>query len=622
LEAPKYRLNTGLLALPARPLLAQTLGESAKELCRQADEVAAGRMRLFGGALQPLDFDPHGPREHWSAYETGQAQISGVEDIKLIWEPARFGWAFILGRAYHLSGEERYTQAFWGYTEAFLQANPPNQGPNWLSAQEVALRLIALAFAAQVFSNSPLSTSERLGRLGQALAAHAARLPLTLVYARAQNNNHLLSEAAGLYTAGRLLPEHPSARRWQEMGWRWFQQGLQAQIDPDGAYIQHSANYQRLMLHLALWVQALAAPQGQAFPPPVRQKLGAATLWLRRLMDPISGRLPNLGPNDGAYILPLDTRPFADYRPALQAASLAFLDELPFEPGAWDETRLWLFGAESLPSHSPQKSNHPQQVETKRPLILRSPASQSWAYLRLAQFQSRPGHADQLHLDLWWRGVNLAQDAGTYLYNAPPPWENALAHASVHNTITVDDQDQMRRAGRFLYLDWAQGRLLAHTFAEDGSWEQVVAEHNGYRRLGVNHRRTVRAAAGGLWRITDQLLASDPPSSEPGALHNARLHWLLPNWDWKLDGNTLHLYSPFGIVSLELSAEGEQLEHSSKPQLARAGELLTGSGEVEPAWGWVSPTYTEKQPALSFSLQAFGRLPFSLVSRWTLPLET
>ena len=33
---------------------------------------------------------------------------------------------------------------------------------------------------------------------------------------------------------------------------------------------------------------------------------------------------------------------------------------------------------------------------------------------------------DQLHLDLWWRGLNIAQDAGTYLYNADPPWDNPL----------------------------------------------------------------------------------------------------------------------------------------------------------------------------------------------------
>ena len=78
----------------------------------------------------------------------------------------------------------------------------------------------------------------------------------------------------------------------------------------------------------------------------------------------------------------------------------------------------------------------------------------SWAYLRTAQFTSRPSHADQLHLDLWWRGLNIARDAGTYLYNAPAPWDNSLTTTLVHNTVTINGRDQMTRAGRFLYLDW------------------------------------------------------------------------------------------------------------------------------------------------------------------------
>ena len=60
---------------------------------------------------------------------------------------------------------------------------------------------------------------------------YAERIPPTLGYARAQNNNHLLSEAAALYTAAAVLPEHPGAARWRRLGWRWLQAGLDEQID-------------------------------------------------------------------------------------------------------------------------------------------------------------------------------------------------------------------------------------------------------------------------------------------------------------------------------------------------------------------------------------------------------
>ncbi len=106
-------------------------------------------------------------------------------------------------------------------------------------------------------------------------------------------------------------------------------------------------------------------------------------------------------------------------------------------------------------------------------------------------FTSRPGHADQLHLDLWWRGYNLAQDAGTNHYNDPPPWNNVLRRTGVHNTISVDGLDQMTLAGRFLWLDWAQARLIDHARSNDLAWERLTAQHDGYRRLGVIHQRSV-----------------------------------------------------------------------------------------------------------------------------------
>jgi hypothetical protein len=120
---------------------------------------------------------------------------------------------------------------------------------------------------------------------------------------------------------------------------------------------------------------------------------------------------------------------------------------------------------------------------------------------------NRPGHADQLHLDLWWRGQNIALDAGTYLYNAAPPWDNALARSLVHNTVTVNGLDQMTRAGRFLWLDWAQASRISRKQAEDGSWERGVAEHTGYRKLGVAHRRVVTAYRENRWLVEDSLLA-------------------------------------------------------------------------------------------------------------------
>jgi len=64
--------------------------------------------------------------------------------------------------------------------------------------------------------------------------------------------------------------------------------------------------------------------------------------------------------------------------------------------------------------------------------------------------------ADQLHVDLWHHGVNIARDAGNLSLQWRPPMEQRISGDWRHNTVIVDGKDQMRRAGRFLWLDWAQ----------------------------------------------------------------------------------------------------------------------------------------------------------------------
>jgi hypothetical protein len=609
------KLCATLLAnLPERSSLEIVCGaEGVRSTLEEADEIAAGQVRLFGGPPVPLNLRPDEPLLHWSAYERGRPAVP-EGDVKWIWEAGRFGWAFTLGRAYRLCGDERYPQAFWGYAEQFWRANPPYDGPHWLSAQEAALRLMALAFAGQVFIGSPHSTAQRMARLAGSIAEHAARIPPSLAYARAQNNNHLLSEAAGLYTAGLALPEHPQAPRWRSSGWKWFHRGLQSQIDDQGAYIQNSANYQRLLLQLALWMQCLAAQDPQAqMPEESRRRLASAAAWLLALLDPVSGAVPNLGPNDGAHILPLANCPFQDYRPTLQAAAQVFLGSRPLERGPWDELALWL---------TPQQAQGITAAPTRRPAastprVLRHPELPSWAYLRAARFSGRPGHADQLHLDLWWRGQNLALDAGTYLYNAPPPWDNSLAFTAVHNTLTINQRDQMTAAGRFLFVDRAQADVLQ---AAD---DQLVARHDGYRGLGWWHQRSLQVVPQG-WLVTDLVLPVKP-GERPGKTVQARLHWLLPDWEWEFQGACLRLLSDSGWVELEVNAEpgGERPAELNTPaiQIVRRGELVYGFGEISPTWGWFSPTYGYKHPALSLGITLRGPAPLEFTSRWRIPQE-
>lgn len=613
-----YSLITAL-ELPSRASILSTLGDEGQRLLlHQANEIAAGRAHLFGGEAVEINLAPPAPLHHWTDYETGRAHVEG--DIKFIWEPARFGWATVLARAYYISGRERFAESFWKYFETFVSANPPYQGPNWISAQEAALRLMAWTFCLPLLRESESTTESRVRAMGEAIAIHAGRIPPTLIYARSQNNNHLLSEAAGLITAASLLPHHPHARRWMRLGKKWFNRALEKQIDSYGEYSQHSANYHRVMLQLALWVGRIS---NSTYSPLARKNLARASHWLASMLDSESGGAPNLGANDGAYILPLTVCPFADYRPVVQASARAFLNyDLP--GGVWDEMSLW-FGL----------TRSGRSFEAGHYLGEHLRGRESWAYLRTTSFTSRPGHADLLHLDLWWRGLNIARDAGTFSYNAEAPWDNPLTATRYHNTITVDGLEQMTRAGKFLYVDWANAFAKTEVIVDETVLQRMQAYHTGYRRMGVEHERTVTVFSDEHWQVHDRLIASKKED-----WHTYTLHWLLPDWKWEFDalpdtlldngrsGFDLKLRSPHGWVTVRTHYDyfaPDVMSGGMRTQLVRAGNYLTGAvsmmGEDFPIdlFGWHSPTYSMKEPSLSLLVTIKSPLDPDFVTEFIFP---
>jgi hypothetical protein len=572
-------------------------------LLREADEIVAGSVRLFGDEPVKLQLTFNDVLYHWTDYETGKASIpkTPFEDIKFLWEPARFGWAFILGRAYFVSGIEKYAEAFWKYFEIFTEGNPPYFGPNWMNGQEVGIRLMAFAWAEEAFKGAVSSTAARNKMLVHSIAMHAARIPPTLVYARSQNNNHLIIEAAALFSAGTKLNEP----NWRDLGWTWLNIGLRRQISSYGEYIQHSTNYHRLMLQAALWVDAIIRRRGKQWTSGTYESLVRASHWLFSMIDPTTGQTPNLGANDGSLLLPLSLSKFNDFRPTVQAAARAFL-RTGLPPGIWDEMSLWL-------GLSPSKRTSDSNAYITDHLR----AKNSWGFLRATRFKSRLSHMDQLHFDLWWRGLNFAKDAGTYLYNAGIPWDNPLVSTQVHNTITIDGKDQMTRGGRFLTLDWFPAYSKSVLEADENILGRILSYHKGYSRLGIRHERTATAFTDERWEVKDRIVYTKPGE------HICRLHWLLMDGEWELEprnlGYGIKVMSPYGWVTLRLTPDPRLSNNESQLIVVRSSSLVHGNDQIRPFEGWVSPTYGQKIPAISVTLEITSLKTFSVISEFIFP---
>jgi hypothetical protein len=539
-----------------------------------------------------------GVDRHWSRVDLRVL----AADARFAWELSRFGWAIPLVRAFQDTGDRRYADGFWRLWTAWSAQNQPNRGLQWTSAQEVALRLLALTCAFCGMGPAWKQRPERQADLARGILVHARRIPPTVAYARAQGNNHVLSEAAGLYTAGLLFPEARGASRWRQLGRSLFVEGIRQQILPDGGYVQHSANYHRLAIQLGTWVARLAELNGEPLPEDVMDALGWSTLALSALVDAKTGAAARFGPDDGSNLLPLGRTP-DDYRPTLEAASCQFLHRTLFGPGSWESVGEWL-GLSAPPSKVPSRSSRDNlaAVPTSLPIagLYRLGGRETWGQLRAAHFIGRPGHSDQLHVDLWWRGTNVALDPGSYLYRAPAPWEGGLAEAALHNTVTLDGREPMERAGPFLWLRWAQARLIGRWTSVDGSVEVIAAEHDGYRPTIL--RRTVVRAGETEWWVVDDVLGA--------GLHQAMVGWNVPDGPWSVKGSQVGLRLGAGPVTL--SIEGGVLG------FYRAGELVGGSAPTgaSPAWGWRSPGYGRIEPCLRIVAGSEAELPIRMVSRW------
>jgi Heparinase II/III-like protein/Heparinase II/III N-terminus len=553
-----------------------------------------GSLRYFSTAFHDVGFPPRWHRNPITGEERREpvhwSDLSDSEngDIKLIWEASRFHFAYTLVRAYRRTGDERLAELFWTLVEDWRIHNAPQTGANWMCGQETSFRLMAWCFGLYGFLDADATTPERVARLGQMIAVSARRVEANLGYAISQRNNHGISEATGLWTVGLLFPEFRAAARWQALGAKQLERLGRDLIYDDGAFVQHSTNYHRVMLHDYLWALRLGDLNGTPFSAVLRERVGRAGEYLYAIQDAGSGEAPFYGHNDGALVLPLNNCAFHDLRPVVEAVAYLTSGRLRFAPGPWEEDLLWLFGREALevPRDAPKRSD--LSAPDGGCYTLRSPSG--FAFVRCQTFRDRPSQADALHLDVWWRGQNMAIDAGTYSYNAPPPWDNALSRTAAHNTVEVDGEAQMDRAGRFLWLPWLRSTVRAHVCSRSGRLAYWEGEHDGYLRLPapVLHRRGVVRLGEDHWLVLDALTSSSD--------HVYRLHWLLPNLPYRAgdaDG-TVTLDTAAGPFSAQLGVFGGR------------GDLSVVRASLDSARGWTSRYYMEREPAVSLTLTSRG----------------
>ncbi len=506
-------------------------------------------------------------------------------DARVMWEPSRAAWAYDLARCAVRDGDPTHAVEFWRWVDSWMDGNQPFDGFQWKCGQESAVRLMAMLLGFWTFADE--AEPKHWVQMAKLAWATGYRIEHHIDYAISQKNNHALSEACGLMLIGYLFPEFQSSPPWRRLGRRVLTDQLRMQIYDDGSYIQHSFNYHRVMLQVSLVALRVAELANEPFERDIYERLDKAKTFLHAMMDENHGRAPNYGNNDGSLVLPLNECDFTDYRPVLQAVHFLVHRERWLPAGLWDEDVYWLFGDEATEALAGECTKVERVGSTAFEeggyFTLRKEAS--WAMMRCHTYRDRPGHCDQLHVDLWWQGHNVFQDAGSYLYYTPGRGDVAQYFKSTkaHNTIEIDDNEPAEFVSRFLMLPWLSGRIKHH-YVNDSGLAWMEGERSDYDRKPwrVLHRRSVIGMADDVWLVVDDLFGDGD--------HRATLRWHLADWPWKLDAERAQVtaQSALGDISLALCAREAKVTSI---------DLVSGRDQPDDVQGLVAPYYGEKQAA-------------------------
>jgi hypothetical protein len=419
---------------------------------------------------------------HWSKIET----LSNAGDIKYVWEKSRFCYLYDLIKYDRATGESQ-AEFIFSELDSWILANPENCGPNYVCSQEISIRLLNWTFALMYYRDAKELTEARFQSYSNAIYKQVLHVEQNINFSRiCVRNNHAITECFMLYFSGVMFPYYPDSKRRKKKGQRLLEEEVDFQFFTDGGYIQYSHNYHRVALQVMTWALCIGKKAGTSWSDRLHSKLGKSLTQLNSMMDNKSGHLPNYGNNDGALFFQLSDSDFRDYRPQLNALAFALKSGVYYN----NETALgdtkWYANSTDLSLISFTTSN---KFTESGLYILRDEDLK--VIVKCTTHRFRPAQADNLHIDVWFKGENVLLDGGSYKYNTADAELNYFMGTASHNTVMLGTHNQMKKASRFIWNYWTKAKNVSFIESE----KSIVFEGTiqAFKELGtsISHTRKV-----------------------------------------------------------------------------------------------------------------------------------
>ncbi len=498
----------------------QKFSQQADLLIERADRICSGSFDLlgykdlnFGAAMPDWHFEPiagvRSPMVHRSRFSETDSKLTG--DKKIVWELNRHQYFSILGRAYWLTGDERYAATIVSHLEDWIDKNPPQMGVNWVSSLEVAFRSISWIWAFNFIRDSQSLTDEILFRFLKVLSFNASHIEQNLS-TYTSPNTHLTGEALGLYILGSFFSEHRLGHPWKARGYQVMLEALKFQIRRDGGYVEQSTQYQRYTTDFYLCLILLRRREEAEVDPLVENSVRKLLEFLMYVTQP-NGETPLIGDDDGGRLHFPNEGEFADFRATLALGAAVFEDpHLKFVAGEANGELLWLGGPELIEKYDSISAEPPSdtQMQFARSGVftVRTGWEKDASYL-LADcgehgfLNGGHAHADALGFVLSAKGIPVFIDPGTYNYTADSGARDLYRSTNSHNCLTVNGSSSSEPCGPFSWKSVASARVECWT--EDAKGVVLAGTHDGFGRFGVDYKREFRISPAFRIEILDSL---------------------------------------------------------------------------------------------------------------------
>jgi hypothetical protein len=509
-------------------------------------------------------------------------------DVRVLWELNRFGHTLTLARAYSITKDESFAEDFFLQIKIWQEQNPYGLGANWACAMEVALRAINLLAAFEIFRYSSSLNTERLSGLLKLFDQHGRFIFDNNEFSYISTSNHYLSDVAGLFWLGVLLPELQHAEKWREFGLREMLREMDKQILADGADYESSTGYHRFVTELFLYSFLLSKKNNLEISEKYWNKLRMMLGYNRAYLRP-DGFAPLIGDTDGGQVLPFVKRRADDHAYLLPVGAVVFNEPKTIQI---NEEALWLTGEDVLmqkPAPCKGEKHDSVSFSNAGAYIMRDKDLYLYFNANDCGLNGRGshGHNDALSIEVSAFGQPFIIDPGSFVYNSDLSARHLFRSTAYHSTVQVDDEEQNTTDINTPFVIGNEARPNVLRWETTPERDYVSAEHYGYRRLKnpVTHRRSVEFnKKEGYWLIEDEL------TGEGQHDFTFRFH-LAPN--------------------LSVSETDNEITISDKTNrnLIICHHGLNVRPEIKPAW--VSRNYGEQERSFSICWKVNSRLPSS-----------